>query len=134
MKKFAIVSVFTGLIVAMYAYAVEPVVCAIPVTVGTTTTQSPFYGSCLWANGATVLMQCTNDGGTTGIDVFVTSSVDAGAVYPTAASPSTGQLVQFTTNSDPYILYLGTREQIVSVYGTTLGMCKFSPSPRRHPY
>lgn len=93
------------------------------VTAGTTAT--PSTGTCSWARGSTLLMQC-----------------DA-AVYfsSTATATATDFKVDFTVNPDPYIIYQldsggssGLLAKDVSVLGVTAsGTCKFAKTNRRKP-
>lgn len=141
MKKAFAVAVVCGFAVA---WAAEPVVCAVTVSsAAATTTAAPASGTCSWQKGSTVLLQCGNiDGG--GIDVYVdtqkvvaTYSVlsDGGLYYDGGSSggaaTAADQRIDFSSNRDPYILYLDEGDQHVSmlpVDGT--GTCKVMTTRR----
>jgi hypothetical protein len=80
-------------------------------------------------------MQCTTD-------VYIDSSslVDVsapldGGVIGTAVATSADQRVDFSSNSDPYPIYLGVNDQHVSVLAvSSAGSCKFMKTQRRRPY
>jgi hypothetical protein len=128
---------------ALSAWAAEPVVCA--VTTSTSTASSTILssdgGTCSWGQGANVLMQCTTD-------VYVNSQAhlpvgnfrtDGGGWYydggitGTAAS-ALDQRVDFTSNTDPYPVYLDPNDQHVSLLAvTSAGSCKFMTTKRPKP-
>lgn len=93
------------------------------VTAGTTAT--PTTGTCLWARGSTLLMQCD-------AAVFFSSTTTATA---------TDFKVDFTVNPDPYIIYQldsggasGLLAKDVSILGVSAsGTCKFAKTNRRKP-
>lgn len=113
-------------------------VCAVtaPNDAGYGTTFSPAVGTCTWVAGATVAMQCTqkvcynvqgaivkfSDGGIPSGPV-ASCTGDAG-VPPDLA-------VDFTTNPDPYLIYLSPNEKQITVQAsTTTTTCTFAKSPR----
>lgn len=80
------------------------------------TTASPTAGTCAWSYGATVLMQCDQ------------------AVYfsQTGTATATDFKVDFTSNSDPYIVYLSPNQKTITFLGVSAsGTCKFGASSVR---
>jgi hypothetical protein len=106
---------------ALAAWAAEPVVCAVNVATGAaTTTGTPTSGTCTWAKGANVLMQCD-------VDVYVDSQSGGTAT-------SADQRVNFTSNNDPYIVYLDANDQNISLLSVSAsGSCKFMTTKRPKP-
>lgn len=94
--------------------------CSVTFTAGAAgTTASPSAGTCSWTKGSTVIMQCDQD------------------VYFNTQTTATNVdfQVKFTSNADPYIVYLGAGKTNISVLGVTAsGTCKFSSSMRRKPW
>lgn len=106
------------------AEASELVVCAITTDGTSKTTASPTTGTCSWQKGATVLMTCT-------ADVYMDSSTVAN-VAPTASSAD--QPIVFSTNQDPYKIYLDSNDQVIAVTQVTAaGSCKFMKIATRRP-
>ena len=115
MKNLALV---VALLVSLTASAAgEDRVCSVTFTAGAAgTTASPTSGTCTWSYGATVLMQCDQD-------VYFSQ---------TATATSTDFKIAFTSNSDPYIIYLGPNNKTITFLGvTTSGTCKLGPSSVR---
>lgn len=120
MKKALVVGFILGL--AATAFAADPVVCAVTTATGAAaSTSSPTTGTCSWSPGSVILMQCTTD---TYIDTA-----------PGGTASSADQRVDFTSNSDPYIIYLNNADQHVSVLAvTSAGSCKFMKTQRARPW
>ena len=79
-------------------------------------------GGCTWLEGATIIMQCDQD-------VYFNQG------NPQRAASSQDFIVKFTINPDPYKIFLGNKNKVISVIGSTAaGSCKFSDSPRRKPW
>lgn len=142
MKNAGLQVMVASLCFALVAWAAEPVVCA--VTTSTSTASSTILssdgGTCVWAAGTNVLMQCTTD-------VYVNSTAhmpvgniqsDGGWYYDggitgTAAS-ALDQRVDFTSNSDPYPIYLDQGDRHVSLLAvSSAGSCKFMTTKRPKP-
>ena len=119
MKYLALVAGFLGGL----ALAAEPVVC----TVTTSTSTAATTGTCAtgtdtpWTKGSVVLMQCTTD-------VYIDFNGLGDAT-------SADQRVDFSSNSDPYIIYLGNNDKHVSVLAVSAaGSCKFMKTQRARPW
>lgn len=115
-------------LVATSSFAGEKVVATLTTATGSAASSaSPTTGTADWAQGGVVLLQCTTD-------VFVSWDTPAGSTTVSAAT-SSSQLIAFSSNSDPYIIYLGNNDKHVSVLAATAaGTCKFIKSPfRRKP-
>lgn len=134
MKNAGLQVMVASLCFALVAWAAEPVVCAVTTSTSTAaTTALPASGACTWAKGATVLMQCTTD-------VYVDSAAVLD-VLPTADGGTTGgvatsadQRVDFTSNSDPYPIYLDQGDRHVSLLAvSSAGSCKFMTTKRPKP-
>lgn len=128
MKK----ALFLGCIIgaALSAWAVDAPVCMVNVTsTASSTVLSADGGTCTWLPGSTVLQQCT-------VAVYVSSTSDGGVTGIPLPATSAMQKIDYTSNSDPYPFYLGTREQHISTVraGSSDGTCIYMPSPRRKPY
>lgn len=81
-------------------------------------------GVCTWAKGATVLMQCDQD-----IYFRQSSTVNA------STSTSADFQIKFTMNPDPYKVFLGNNNDLISVLAVSAtSTCKFADSPRRKPW
>lgn len=141
MKNYAVVT-FLAACLALVAFwpaeAADPVVCAVTTSTSTAaTTANPAggAGACNWTKGSVVLMQCTTD-----VYIDSTSLVDVpapldGGVIGSAVATSADQRVDFSSNSDPYPIYLGDKDQHISILAvTTAGSCKFMKTQRRRPY
>lgn len=80
------------------------------------TTAAPTAGTCSWQPGAVLLMQCDQD-------VYFSQ---------TGTATSTDFQVKFTSNSDPYLIYLGPNQKVVTFLGVSAsGTCKFGASAVR---
>ena len=142
MKNAGLQVMVASLCFALVAWAAEPVVCA--VTTSTSTASSTILssdgGTCVWGQGSTVLMQCTTD-------VYVNSQAHLpvgnvqsdgswyydGGITGTAAS-ALDQRVDFTSNSDPYPVYLDQGDRHVSLLAvSSAGSCKFMTTKRPKP-
>ena len=120
-------AVVVAALLAAAVWAAEPVVCftSFVSTVSVPSTDAGpgdgGTGTCVWAKGSTVLMQCTND-------VFVNSTAGA-------AASSSDLRVDFTNNLDPVPVYLDSNETTISVRGVTDGgTCKFAATKRPKPW
>ena len=115
MKK----ALFLGFILGAFAAlgAGEDRQCSVTFTSASAgTTASPTSGTCLWLPGATVLMQCDQD-------VYFSQ---------TGTATSTDFKVAFTSNSDPYIVYLSPNQKVITFLGVSAsGTCKFGASSVR---
>ena len=129
---------YLGAVYALTAEAADPVVCAVTTstsTAATTALPAAGPGACNWGKGAVILMQCTTD-----VYIDSTSLVDVaapldGGVIGTAVATSADQRVDFSSNSDPFPIYLGVNDQHVSVLAvSSAGSCKFMKTQRRRPY
>ena len=142
MKNFVIAFLtavaYLGAVFALTAEAADPVVCAVTTstsTAATTALPAAGAGACNWGKGAVILMQCTTD-----VYIDSTSLVDVaspldGGVIGTAVATSADQRVDFSSNSDPFPIYLGVNDQHVSVLAvSSAGSCKFMKTQRRRPY
>jgi hypothetical protein len=110
------------------AFAGEKVVATLTTATGApASTATPTTGTASWAQGGVVLLQCTTD-------TFVSWDTPAGSTTVTPATNAM-QLIAFSSNSDPYIIYLGNNDKHISVLAATAaGTCKFILSPfRRKP-
>lgn len=117
----ALVSLLSGA-----AMAADPVVCTVTTATGAaSSTASPSSGTCSWAAGSVILMQCTTD-------VYVDTSTVAN-VAPTASSADA--FVDWTNNKDWFPIYLDSNDRVVSLLAvTTAGSCKFMTTKRKRPY
>lgn len=107
-----------ALLAAHVTVAAEPVVCSISVNTSTATSTS---GTCSWPAGSTVMLQCD-------VDVFIDSTKGATAT-------SADQRINFTSNNDPYLVYLDAGDQHISILSIgSSGTCKFMRTLRRKPY
>ena len=129
---------YLGAVYALTAEAADPVVCAVTTstsTAATTALPAAGPGACNWTKGSVILMQCTTD-----VYIDSTSLVDVaapldGGVIGTAVATSADQRVDFSSNSDPFPIYLGVNDQHVSVLAvSSAGSCKFMKTQRRRPY
>lgn len=120
------------------ALAADPVVCTVATstsTAATTALPSSGAGACNWGKGAVILMQCTTD-----VYVDTTNLVDVpapldGGVVGSAVATSADQRVDFSSNTDPYPIYLGNNDQHVSLLAvSSAGSCKFMKTQRKRPY
>lgn len=84
------------------------------------TTSAPTTGTCSWIAGATVAMQC---------DQAVYYNADKSATTGGATTATSVDFsVDFTANSDPYIIVLAGNAKHISILGvSTSGTCKFGP-------
>ena len=133
MKYLALVAGFLGGL----ALAAEPVVC----TVTTSTSTAATTGTCAtgtdtpWTKGSVVLMQCTTDVYIDFNGLGDVSSPFDGGVVGSAVATSADQRVDFSSNSDPYIIYLGNNDKHVSVLAVSAaGSCKFMKTQRARPW
>jgi hypothetical protein len=126
---------------ALSAWAAEPVVCTLTTSTSTAAqTKMPTTGTCSWGQGANVLMQCTTDvyintqGHTpSGVVNHLGAWYYDGGVEGSAAT-SSDQRVDFTSNTDPYPIYLDNGDQHISVLAvTSAGTCKFMTTKRPKP-
>lgn len=136
MKKALVIGFALGL--AGAALAADPVVCAVTTstsTAATTALPTAGPGACNWNKGSVILMQCTTD-----VYVETTNLVDVpapldGGVVGSAVATSADQRVDFSSNSDPYIIYLNSNDQHVSVLAvSSAGSCKFMKTQRARPW
>lgn len=140
MKKALVVGFLIGIAFALTtpAEAADNVVCTVTTstsTAATTALPAGGAGTCNWSKGSVILMQCTTD-------VYVDSQqlIDVpppldGGVQGTSVATSADQRVDFTSNSDPYIIYLGDKDQHVSVLAVSAaGSCKFMKTQRARPW
>lgn len=142
MKNAGLQVMVASLCFALVAWAAEPVVCAVSTSTSTasSTILSTDGGTCAWAQGATVLMQCTGD-------VYVNSTAHLpmgnmlsdgtwyydGGITGTVAS-ALDQRVDFSSNSDPYPIYLDNGDRHVSLLAvTSANVCKFMTTKRPKP-
>lgn len=115
-------------LIAAPSFAGEKVVATLTTATGSAaSTVSLTTGSADWIQGGVVLLQCTTD-------TYVSWDTPSGSTTVTAAT-SSSQLIAFSSNSDPFILYLGVNDKHISVLAATAaGTCKFIKSPfRRKP-
>ena len=126
MKRLGAVG-FVVCLLAAVAYASEPVMCSLTVTTSaaiSTVDAGPGdggTGSCTWAKGANVLVQCP------WISVYMNSSG--------SSASSSDALADFTVNNDPIPVYLDSNEQVISVKGVSdAGTCKFMTTKRPKPW
>lgn len=139
MKKVAIIAV----LVAAVAWASEPVVCTFLVTTSTRSSAYAFDAgsninatlncdadpadggvrncACPFLKGSTVMMQCTSD-------VYMDST--------NSTATSADQFVDFTNQTDPYLIHFHAGENKVAVVSADGGArsCKFMTTLRRKPY
>lgn len=136
MKKALVVGFILGL--AGASFAADPVVCTVTTstsTAATTALPTGGPGACSWGKGAVILMQCTTD-----VYIDTSNLIDVpvpldGGVIGSAVATSADQRVDFSSNSDPYIVYLNSGDQHVSVLAvSSAGSCKFMKTQRRRPY
>lgn len=115
MKKLAmVVAALVAGVVATFAFASEQVLCTLSVTTTAAATSSPTSGTCSWAKGAVVAMQCPN----------VVVHYDA---RPGGTATTSDILVDFTANPDPYLIDLRSDESVISVRTATgSGTCVFA--------
>lgn len=121
-------AIFTAYLFLMSgpAWSAEKVLCSVTYTTGAAgTTVTPASGSCSWALGTNVLMQCSTD-------VYFNYQVVNGAL---AAATSADATASFASNLDPIPVCLKNNEKHISVLGVTAsGTCKFmSTDLRRCP-
>lgn len=110
------------------AFAGEKVVATLTTATGAAAvTTALTTGTADWAQGGVVLLQCTTD-------TYVSWDTPNNSTTVSAAT-SSSQLIAFSSNSDPFILYLGNNDKHISVLAATAaGTCKFIKSPfRRKP-
>lgn len=80
------------------------------------TTATPTSGTCSWNYGATVLLQCDQD-------VYFSQ---------TGTATSNDFKIAFTSNSDPYIVYLSPNQKTITFLGVSAsGTCKLGASSVR---
>lgn len=115
-----------GLLLAPVVHAADPVVCSVNTATGAaSSTASPTTGTCSWAAGSVILMQCTTD-------VYFDSST-VNNVAPTATNADA--FVDWTNNKDWWPVYLDSNDKVISLLAvTTAGSCKFMTTKRRRPY
>lgn len=122
------VAVGSALVLAVRAWASEPVVCTITTSGTSANTSSPTSGTCTWDYGATVLVACDQD-----IYIDSTATGKKGAPAPTASSAD--QYIGFVANRDPYPVYLNDNDKHIAVIQvTTAGTCKFMTTLRPKPW
>lgn len=112
-------------LLALTAWASDKVVASLTIGTGAAvSTASPTTGSATWLQGGMVWLQCDQD-------VYATWDTPAGSSTPTVAT-SAAQRINFTSNNDPYPIYLGNNEKHISVLAVSAaGTCKFIVSPHR---
>lgn len=100
------------------AWSAEKVVCSVTYTTGAAgVTSSPATGTCTWAQGATVLVQCSTD-------VYGSWQLTSAGTLVTATSADV--TLSFASNLDPIPVCLQGTERHISVLGVTAnGTCKF---------
>ena len=115
MKNIALVFV---VLVALTSFAAgEDRQCSVTFTAGAAgTTASPTSGTCGWLPGAVVLLQCDQD-------VYFSQ---------TGTATNTDFQVKFTANADPYLVYLGPNQKVITFLGVSAsGTCKLGGSAVR---
>jgi len=136
MKKSLLVGFLLGL--AGSALAADPVVCTVTTSTSaaaTTALPTGGPGACNWGKGAVILMQCTTDVYIDSTNLVDVSAPLDGGVIGTRTATSADQRVDFTSNSDPYIIYLGNNDQHVSLLAvSSAGSCKFMKTQRARPW
>lgn len=115
-----------GLTLTPIAEAADPVVCSVNTATGAaSSTASPTTGTCSWAAGSVILMQCTTD-------VYVDTST-VNNVAPTATSADA--FVDWTNNKDWWPIYLDSNDKVISLLAvSSAGSCKFMLTKRKRPY
>jgi hypothetical protein len=119
MKRFGFAALVLALAVgAMEAWAANSVVCSVAVTSSASNTASATTGTCSWQAGAVVAMQC---------DTAVYYDQQAGGTATSADFK-----VEFSANSDPYLITLTANEKHISLLRVSAdGTCKFAPMQKR---
>jgi len=118
MKKVLFFIVAAALVtVATAALAGEDRQCTVSYTTGAAgNTLSPASGTCSWGKGATLLVQCSSD-------VYFAQKFATGTTRPAAAN--TDFVMSFSSNKDPYIVYLDADKVELSFLGVSAsGDCK----------
>lgn len=115
MRKLAmVVAALVAGVAATFAFASEQVLCTLAVTTTAGVTSSPTTGTCSWANGAIVAIQCP-------------STVIHYDARPGGTATTSDILVDFTANPDPYLIDLRSDEKVLSVRTATgTGTCVFA--------
>lgn len=137
MKKALVIGFVVGMLFAppmLDAEAADNVTCAVTTSTSTAaTTANPASGTCDWQPGNVVLMQCTTD---VYLDTNAVRSVfpaDGGTTGGVATSAD--QRIDFSSNSDPYIIYLNNNDHHVSLLAvSSAGSCKFMKTQRARPW
>jgi hypothetical protein len=117
-----------ALSLASVSMAGETVVATLTIGTGAATvTTALTTGTAAWVQGGLVLLQCDQN-------VFISWTTPAGQTVVTTAT-SAMQRIDFTSNSDPYIIYLSNNDRHISLLSVSAaGTCKFITSPfRRKP-
>ncbi len=137
MKKALVVGLVLGFLFTPPiedAEAADNVTCAVTTSTSTAaTTALSASGTCDWSPGSVVLMQCTTD-------VYIDTNQVRG-VFPAdggttgGVATSADQRVDFSSNSDPYIIYLNNNDHHVSILAvSSAGSCKFMKTQRARPW
>ena len=125
-------AIFTAYLFLMSApaWSAERVVCTLDFTsAAAVNTLSPTTGSCNWAKGSNVLMQCRSAAGA-GVDVYSRHELSTGGSL--VAADSTSNVYAFSSNLDPIPVCLYLNETHISVRGVSAsGTCFFSTTPLR---
>jgi len=113
LKVFAALAAVTAVLtVGLLAHASERVLCTLSVSTTAADTATPTSGTCSWAKGAIVAMQCPN------LVVYYD---------PNGTATTSDILVDFTANPDPYLIDLRASESTISVRTSSgTGTCVFA--------
>lgn len=115
-------------LISTSALAGEKVVATLTIGTGAAASSAALTtGTADWVQGGVVLVQCDQD-------VYISWDTATGTRTVTAATSSM-QRINFSSNNDPYIIYLGVNDKDISVLAVSAaGTCKFIKTPfRRKP-
>ena len=115
-------------LISTSALAGEKVVATLTIGTGAATSSAALTtGTADWSKGGIVLLQCDQD-------VYISWDTVVCTTTVTVAT-SAMQRINFSSNNDPYIIYLGVNDKDVSVLAvSSAGTCKFIKTPfRRKP-
>lgn len=145
MKRYILAGFFVGVWLAVplqEAEAADNVACAVTTSTSTAaTTAAPASGACDWQPGNVIMMQCTTDVyvDTNAVRAVFNTQSDGGNYFDGGTTggvaTSADQRVDFSSNSDPYIIYLNNGDHHVSLLAVSAaGSCKFMKTQRARPW